>query len=71
VRRRVCRLAGRGMGNAKPLFVSDRAGARLGAGGFPLLLAKPGGGIDLRVNGRRGGFVLGGAGATVRTSIWD
>jgi hypothetical protein len=59
------------MGNAKPIFVSDRAGARLGAGGFPLLLAKPGGGIEWRVNWWRGGFVLGGAGATVRIPIWD
>jgi hypothetical protein len=68
VRRRVCRLVGR---NAKPIVVSDRVRAGVGAGGFPLLLAKPGGGIDLRVNGRRGGFVLGGAGATVRIPIWD
>ena len=53
-RRRVCRRAGRGIGDAKPIFVSDRAGAMLGAGGFPLLLAKPGGGIDWRVNRWRG-----------------
>jgi hypothetical protein len=66
VRRRICRLGGR---NARPIVVSDRVRAGLGAGGFPLLLAKPGGGIDLRVNGRRGGFVLGGAGATVRIPI--
>jgi hypothetical protein len=68
VRRRVCRLVGR---NARPIVVSDRVRAGVGAGGFPLLLAKPGGGIDWRVNGRRGGFVLGGAGATVRIPIWD
>jgi hypothetical protein len=42
------------MGNAKHIFVSGRAGARLRAGGFPLLLAKPGGGIDWRMNGWRG-----------------
>ena len=54
VRRSVCRLAGRGMGNAKHIFVWGRVGARLRTGGFPLLLAKPGGGIDLRVNGWRG-----------------
>ena len=54
MRRRACRLAGRGIGNAKHIFVLGRVGASLGAGGFPLLLAKPGGGIDLRVNGWRG-----------------
>jgi hypothetical protein len=59
------------MGNAKHIFVSGRVGARLRAGGFPLLLAKPSGGIDWRVSGRRGGFVLGGAGATVVVAIRD
>jgi hypothetical protein len=59
------------MGNAKHIFVSGRVGARLRAGDFPLLLAKPGGGIDWRVNRWRGGFVLSGAGATVRIPIWD
>jgi hypothetical protein len=59
------------MGNAKRIFVSGRVGTRLRAGGFPLLLAKPGGGIDWRVNGWRGGFVLGGAGATVVVAIRD
>ena len=67
MRRRVCCLAGRGMGNAKHIFVSGR----LRAGGFPLLLAKPGGGIDMRVNRWRGGFVPGGAGATVVVAIRD
>jgi hypothetical protein len=42
------------MGNAKHIFVWGRAGARLRTGGFPLLLAKPGGGIDWRMNGWRG-----------------
>ena len=65
VRRRVCRLAGREIGNAKHIFVSGRVGARLRAGGFPLLLAKPGGGIDLRMNRWRGGFVLSGDGAAI------
>ena len=45
---RVCRHAGWRIGDAKPIFVSDKVRAGLGAGGFPLLLAKPGGGIDLR-----------------------
>jgi hypothetical protein len=40
------------MGNAKPIFVSDKVMAGLGSGGFPLLLAKPGGGIDLQDGGR-------------------
>ena len=71
MRRRVCRFAGRGMGNAKHIFVSGRAGARLRAGGVPLLLAKPGGGIDFRINRWRGGFVLGRAGAAICISIRD
>ena len=50
VRRRVCRLAGRGMWTARLMFVSN--GVR--AGGVPLLLAKPGGGFDWRVNRWRG-----------------
>jgi len=37
------------MGTAKLIFVSGRAGARLRAG-----VAKPGNGIDLRVNRLRG-----------------
>jgi hypothetical protein len=53
VRRRVWRLAERGM-ETKYIFILGRAGARLVAGGFPLLLAKPGGGIDWRVNRWRG-----------------
>src|ERR1700761_475727 len=35
------------------------------AGGFSLLLIKPGGGIDLQVYKWRGGFALSGAGAAV------
>ena len=71
VRRRVCRLAVRGIGNARLMFVSDGVRAGLGAGGFPLLLAKPGGVIDCRVNRWRGGFLLGGRGATVVVAIRD
>ena len=71
VRRRACCLTGRGIGNAKHIFVPGRVGARLRAGGFPQLLTKPGGGIDLRVNRWRGGFVLGGAGAAIRIPIRD
>ena len=41
------------------------------AGGFSLPLVKPGGGIDLRVYKRRGGFALGGAGAVVVGSRGD
>jgi hypothetical protein len=52
------------------MFVSDGVRAGLGAGGFPLLLAKPGG-IDWRVNRWRGGFLLGGRGATVVVAIRD
>jgi hypothetical protein len=59
------------MGNAKHIFVLGRVGARRRAGGFPLLLAKPGGGIDWRVSGRSDGFVVGGAGATVVVAIRD
>ena len=54
MRRRVCRLAGRGIRNAKLLFVSNNVGAGLEAGGICLLLAEPGGSIDLRVNRLRG-----------------
>ena len=71
VRRRACCLTGRGIGNAKHIFVPGRVGARLRAGGFPQLLTKPGGGIDWRVNRWRGGFVLGGAGAAIRIPIRD
>src|ERR1700733_7082086 len=41
------------------------AEVNVSAGGFSLLLAKRGGGIDLRGNRWRGGFVLGGARAAV------
>jgi hypothetical protein len=53
------------------MFVTDGVRAGLGAGGFLLLLAKPGGGIDWRVNRWRGGFLLGGRGATVVVAIRD
>jgi hypothetical protein len=50
VRRRVCRLAGLGIGNARLIFDSDTVRAELESGGISLLLAEPGGVVDLRVN---------------------
>ena len=58
--------SGFGLGEARVVFFLGNCRAWLGVGGFPLLPAKPGGGIDFRVGGRRGGFFLGGAGATIR-----
>jgi hypothetical protein len=46
-------------------------GAWLGVGGFVLLPGKPGGLIDLRVNGQRGGFFLRRHSAAIRDQAFD
>ena len=61
---------GSGLGEARLVFFLAKCGAWLGVDGFPLLLAKPRGAIDFRVGGRRGGFPLRGAGATVRDQVF-
>jgi hypothetical protein len=72
-RRRVSRRAGSGfgLGESRLIFFLGKCRAWLGVDGFSLLLAKSGGGIDIRVGGRRGGFLLRGAGATVRDQALD
>jgi hypothetical protein len=77
IRRRLSRRAGGGLGNgnAKRIFFLVRGGNWLRVDGCGLLPATPGGGIDLRVGGRRGGFLLrcslrrGGDGETVRNGV--
>ena len=70
LRRRVSRRAGSGWAGSL-IFLLGSGRAWLGVDGFPLLLGKPGGLIDLRGNGRRGGFVLRGNSAAIRDQAFD
>jgi hypothetical protein len=72
-RRSVCLCGGSGfgLGGTKLVFFLRRCGVWLGVDGFLLLLAKPSGFIDIGFGERRGGFVLGGGGATVRDQAFD
>jgi hypothetical protein len=62
---------GFGLGEARLVFVLHKCGVWLGVDVLLLLAAKPCGGIDIRLGERRGGFLLGGAGATVRDQAFD
>jgi hypothetical protein len=67
-----------GLGEARLVFFLRKCGVWLGVDVLLLLAAKPHGrpgracgGIDIHLGERRGGFLLGGAGATVRDQAFD
>ena len=62
---------GEAPGAGRLIFLLGKCRAWLGVDGFPLLLAKPGGGINSRVNGRRRGFVLHRDSAAIRDQAFD
>ena len=76
-RRRVSGRAGSGFGlprhagAGRLTFFLGNCGTGLGVDGFSRLLAKPGGAIDLRVNGQRGGLVRRRNSAAIRDQAFD